>query len=53
MIPEEVAQIAYLLRERYGYAGAAEDEFDYSVQVAWEIYNMMNQYHEAHLKGIY
>jgi hypothetical protein len=52
MIPEEVAEIAYLLRECYP-DNSSEQEFDYSVKVAWKIYNLWQTYEETRLKGNY
>lgn len=42
MIPEEVAQIANIIRNNYDSHEASEEEdFNYSIRVAWEIYNAL------------
>lgn len=41
MIPEEVAQIAAIIRDAYQWEHDVDPEaaFAYSIDVAWEIYN--------------
>lgn len=53
MIPEEVAQIAMLLRNRYPSTEDPEEDFDYSITVAWEIHNLIKEYEKVHLEGSY
>lgn len=48
MIPEEVAEIASMLRDAYETDHlSVEEEFDYSVELAWKIYNKFNRHREA------
>lgn len=41
MIPEEVAHIATILRDSYDNGMKSTEEFNYSVKVAYEIYNAL------------
>lgn len=53
MIPEEVAEIASLLRNEYPLDIDSTEEFNRSVSVAWKIYNLWQAYEETRLKGNY
>lgn len=52
MIPEEVAEIAYMLREYYD-APSNSDPHEYSIDIAWKIHNLQQDYNKIHLEGSY
>ena len=48
MIPEEVAEIATLLRNEYYIGDDTDADFQHSISVAWKIYNIKQAYEKAH-----
>ena len=50
MIPEEVAEIATLLRNEYD-EGDSDKAYHHSIDVAWKIYNLWQVYEDQRIKG--